>query len=91
MNCLPRKVHIITFSYGLTSSSDFNYYVVPALAQYSQWSPLSSHPYMLLIVPPPGLSHLASRCFLHAGGDDPHQATTAWLDRYFGMGACVVC
>ncbi|KAF8316633.1 amine oxidase catalytic domain-containing protein [Clavulina sp. PMI_390] len=22
-------------------------------------------------------------------GDDPHQATTAWLDRYFGMGACV--
>jgi primary-amine oxidase len=24
-----------------------------------------------------------------AGGDDPHQATTAWLDRYFGMGALV--
>ncbi|KZV97864.1 amine oxidase catalytic domain-containing protein [Exidia glandulosa HHB12029] len=23
------------------------------------------------------------------GGDDPRQATTAWLDRYFGMGACV--
>ena len=28
--------------------ADFNPYVVPALAQYSQWSPLSSHPDMFI-------------------------------------------
>lgn len=27
--------------------------------------------------------------FTPSAGDDPHQATTAWLDRYFGMGALV--
>lgn len=63
-----------------------------ALAQYSQYlSPLTSHVHLLTasvfrsssIVSPNTLPFIT-------GGDDPHQATTAWLDRHFGMGACVV-